>query len=477
MKGFLIFVLAIILYGVSVFGGFVQDDMKVIVNDPEMGEASSLVASFTRPYYYMDSGNTGAYRPLTSFSLYFNGLIIGKAAWGFRLLNILIYASVCWLVFEVLKKISSPNIAFWGSLIFLVLPIHTEAVNNIVGRAEVMSLGLVMLAGLLQFNKKWEISALVLLLALFSKETAIVGLPILMYLMIKGKEEKNTKIGVISFYVLVSICFVVLRMVILGNGGMENKATMVENPLKFVSIEERVRNAFALVPFGVSKVIFPLQLSYDYSFDQLKSVSNWFDWKVLLGISFVFLSISSLFTKLRKNILWMVGQAIFWGPIAITGNFIFPVGTIFGERLWFWSSLGIVMMGMVFGKRIFMNRRWVMGVLVVLIVILGGRTFIRNLDWLSQERLFVHDASYASGSVMAQSNAGAMYLMKKDLKKGKEYLERAERIYPKYPELMNNWGMYYLWNGEIEKAKLKFEECLIERPGYYLCESNIKLLK
>jgi len=470
MKGWKIFILALVIYGVSVFGGFVQDDTRVIESDPEMGSVGALGATFARPYYYMDEGSSGAYRPITSFSFYLNTLVTGKGAWGFHLINILLYAGVCWLVFEVLKKISTEKTAFWGAIVFTVLPIHAEVVNNIVGRAEILSLGLVLWAVLMQFRKKWELSALMLLLALLSKEVAVVGLPILIYLLFLGKEKKDVKIGVILFYVLVTASYLILRMIVLGDGGMENSATIVENPLKFVSAGQRIANAFALVPFGIGKVIFPLNLSYDYSLNQLRLISNWFDWRVLGGISLLLLSIGSLFTKLRNNKVWILGQALFWGPLAITGNFLFSIGTIFGERLWFWSSLGMVM--------IFMNFKvWNKWIWVILIVLFAGRTVVRNSDWLSQERLFIHDAVYAKDSVMAQSNAAAMYLLKKDFVKGKELLEKAEAIYPSYPELMNNWGMYYWWSGDTDKAREEFVACLKEKSGYYLCERNLKLIE
>jgi hypothetical protein len=461
----------------------------------------------------MNEGHSGAYRPLTSFSFYLNALITGKEAWGFRLVNILFYGLVCLLVFEVLKKYSSKKTAFWGALIFTVLPIHTEAVNNIVGRGEILSLGFVLFALLLQFRKKWELSAMMFLLALLSKEIATVGLPILMYALLMGDEKKDIKFGTISFYVLVTICYLFLRSMVLGNEAMGNNASMVENPLKFMSSSERITNAFSLVPFGLGKVIFPVHLSYDYSFNQLKSVTRLFDLRVLTGMLLMILSLGSLFTKLRKNTLWIFGHTLFWGSLAITGNFIFPVGTIFGERLWFWPSLGLIFIFIqllcscrphtFFARRnispaskfsgtqclrsIF-NGRHAVGTLhnpvkkgigyvaLLIIVLMSLRTFVRNIDWLSQERLFIHDAEYAKDSVLVQSNAAAMYLIKRDFIKGEEYLNKAEMIYPKYPELINNRGMYYLLKGETEKAKAKFEECLVVKPEFYLCEGNLNMI-
>jgi len=487
MKGWKIFVLAIVLYGVSVFGGFIQDDVSLIVNDLEMGSVSALGSAFVRPYYYMNEGHSGAYRPVTSFSFYLNALITGKEAWGFRLVNVLLYGGVCLLVFEVLKKLDCrvglpprndgglEKTAFWGTIIFTVLPIHTEAVNNIVGRAELLSLGFVLFALLLQFKKKWELSALMFLLALLSKEIAMVGLPILVYMMFVGEEKKDTKIGVISFYVLVTICYLFLRSMVLGNEAMGNNASVVENPLKFMTSSERVMNAFSLVPFGLGKVFFPINLSYDYSFNQLKSVTSWFDIGTTTGMFLMLVSLVLVLWGLLRRITprndgLIIGMIMFWGSLAITGNFLFSVGTIFGERLWFWPSLGMVIM--------LMNLKlWNKWILVILMVLFAGRTMVRNFDWLSQERLFTHDAVYAKDSVMAQSNAAAMYLIKKDFVKGKEFLEKADIIYPNYPELMNNWGMYYWWSGDAGKAREQFEACLKEKSGYYLCESNLKLVR
>jgi|GEM_PF-2189522 hypothetical protein len=519
MKGWIIFVVSLVLYGVSVFGGFIQDDLKIVSGDPEMGKISPLVATWTRPYYYLEGPETGVYRPLTSFSLYLNALVLGTDSWGFRLVNVLFYSGVCFLVYEVFKKIfedyekSPKNEAFLFALLFLVLPIHTEVVNNIVGRAEMLSLGFVLLAIILQYKKKWELSAFAFFLALLSKETAIVGLPVLLYLILTGKGKKDLKVGVAMFYAFVTVTFLVLRMMVLGGNGLSNNATMVENHLRFVSSEVRVQNAFALVPFGIGKVVFPINLSYDYSFNQLKLVSGWFDWKVLLGILLMAMSLGSLFTKLRGNKLWILGQAFFWGPLLITGNFLFPIGTIFGERLWFWPSLGMVMMALSIScpavhihlknRTLFCLRKsrpdlqpktsrvrkdqafWLCAIFskldkyfgLLLILVLLSRTMVRNIDWLSQERLFVHDAGYVQNSVMAQSNKAAILLMSNDLEGGKVVMEKADEIYPKYPELLNNWGMYYLWTGDKDKAMEKFEECLVERPGFYLCEGNLGLVK
>lgn len=515
-----------------------QDDGKVIEGDREMNKASALVAVWTRPYYYMENEKS-VYRPVTSFSFYLNALITGKEAWGFRLGNVLLYGWVSGMVYRILKELQDSRnlprgkagqgiktgkenikskswggMAFWGAVLFTVLPIHTEVVNNIVGRAEILSLGFALLAVLKVFDRKWELGALFLFLAMLSKETAMVGVPIVIHLIWSNREVKNgEKWGAGFLAGMALVGFLLLRTVILGGVGTGNNATMVENPLKFVTAEKRVMNAIALIPFGVGKILFPVNLSYDYSYNQIRLVDSWLDWRVLVGALMAILSgiylyrfrIKSEMTMkigngtradLQGQALQVVGMMTFWGPILITGNILFPIGTIFGERLWFWPSLGVLLVitswfevcKMTYSTSFPRVRGWIrsvrhfacpsapLAVITILLIFYTGRTWVRNLDWLSQERLFLHDAEYASHSVMAQSNAAAMYMIQHNLIPAREKMEKASEIYPKYPELLNNWGLYYLWTGKKEEAKKKFEECLSERKGFYLCQGNLKLV-
>ena len=171
-----IFIFAFLIYFVSIFGGFVQDDLVLISGDPGIRKVESLVLTWTRPYYYMQGNEFSAYRPMTSFSFYVNGLVTGTNPWGFRLFNMVLYGIVCVLVFELMRRFfldchglntkltMTNNLAFWVAMVFAVLPIHTEVVNNIVGRAEILSLIFVISAILANFKNKWDLSAMYLFL-------------------------------------------------------------------------------------------------------------------------------------------------------------------------------------------------------------------------------------------------------------------------------------------------------------------------
>lgn len=503
-----ILLVAFFVYFVSIFGGFIQDDTVVIQNDLSIGTFGGVTESLVLPYY-KEQKMSGAYRPVTSLSFAINGLVAGKNAWGYRLMNVLLYICLTGVVYWYLEgffgKLSgernngvglSPrlpagadtgfelrndgkeiNLVFLVTMLFTLHPIHTEAVNNIVGRSEILAMLLGLLALLMANKRKWEVGILILVLAVLAKESGIIFFVMFGMILWQSKSEISEKVGVIIYMVFSLIGYFGIRLLVLGNGIFSNNATIVENPIKFLPFWDRLLAAFSVMIFGVGKLIFPLNLSYDYSFNQLKYAISIFDFRVILGSGLIILSGLILIKKRNVN-GYKEALMLFWLPQIVTGNFLFATGTIFGERLWLVPSLGFLML-VGLGVRDLLNdekkkllRRVLLAMTILAVVFFGGRTMVRNFDWLSQKRLFLHDAKYASGSVMAKNNEAAMYYLNKDIVNAKKSLDSASEIFPTYPQLMNNWGMYYLWMGDKAKAREKFEECLKLYPNDSLCKLN-----
>ncbi|HEX8931692.1 MAG TPA: hypothetical protein VF810_00885 [Patescibacteria group bacterium] len=475
MRVWIIILLSFLIYGVSLFGGFVQDDVVVIANNPELSKVSYLLSAWTEPYYKNDS-KAGLYRPVTSMSFGINELLFGTSPWGFRLVNVLLYALVCWLVYVfAVQVLKDKKWAFILAILFVVHPIHTEAVNNIVGRAEILSLIFFLSSMVVTQKRKAELGALFYLLAMLSKESAIVAILPLFLIIWAQKSSLKEKLGRSITYCVSVLAYLGMRLVVLGNNFFSNNATMVENPLKFLSFNQRIPAAVSNLSLGWEKLVWPWYLSYDYSFNLIKLPNNFLDTKVIIGVLLILFSLMLLYVK-RRETGWINGLMLLWLPISVTGNLIFPTGTIFGERLWFTSSLGFLLLVILWAR----ESRWakyIYPVLIAIAIFWGLRTVVRNIDWLSEKSLFLHDAGYARDSVMAVNNEAAMRLQEKDFTKAKDALERANKIYPDYPQLMNNWGIYYWWQGDLNMAKTKFKECLDKYPGDALCNGNIELLK
>lgn len=466
----MIFLLAISLYGISVFGGFVQDDRRIILADSSLGHIESLFNAWTSPYY-KDDPQAGLYRPLNNFSLGLDSVILGNHPWGYRLMNIIFYGLFGVAVYALGKALfKKEEIAFWLALLFVALPVHVEDVANIVGRGEILSDGLVILAVVLALKKFWSWSMLAYVGAVLSKESALIWCLPLGSMLLASKTDREKKLGLLITGGMFLVFYLLVRWGILGaNIFRETKATIVENPLKFLPFWSREMTAIGLIAFGLSKVIFPWHLSYDYSYNQIPPmglVSPWF-WG---GVGLVLLSVF-LLVKYRKERLIFWGLTFFWLPLVTTANIFSTIGTIFGERLWLMPSLGVLV---IFFWMI--SKHWskmIIYLLACILVLFGIRTMVRSFDWLSEHNLYIHDGKIATNSVLAQSNMAAMYLKDRNFTEAKKILEKGNNIYPNYPMLVNNWGIYYWWTGNPKKALGIFKKCVKVDPGNAACRGNI----
>ncbi|RME28206.1 MAG: hypothetical protein D6806_03300, partial [Deltaproteobacteria bacterium] len=142
------------------------------------------------------------YRPLLLTSLAFDYNLWGKNAAGWRLTNLLLHLAVCVLVLVLARRLlGSEKKALVAALVFTAHPVHTEAVNTLLGgRSGLLSALFVLLALLLHLRAErsagrrlWAretVSALVLLLGLLSKENAVVMPPLALVFDVTLRNQK-----------------------------------------------------------------------------------------------------------------------------------------------------------------------------------------------------------------------------------------------------------------------------------------------
>src|SRR3989344_4994781 len=156
LAGILAVVLSFALFGNGIGGDFVFDDTIVIVGNPFIGgQLEKFGEIFTTPYFAYQP-RPGLYRPLTIASYSINAFVFGSSPASFHVVNILLHALTSFLAFVLLFRLSASRIAsFAGFIFFMFLPIHTEAVTSIVGRAEILSLLFVIAALLFSLRQKY----------------------------------------------------------------------------------------------------------------------------------------------------------------------------------------------------------------------------------------------------------------------------------------------------------------------------------
>ncbi len=344
------FILVFLMYGRTLWGGFVFDDRGIVEHAAMLGDPNQLHRTMTLPYW---TAEAGLYRPITLLSYAFNFFFLGSKAWGFHLVNLLLYALTGFLIYSlVLKLFFKKPLAYLTAILFLVLPIHTEAVANIIGRAEILAL----LFSLLVF---WELMrdriifwrlGLWFLLAIASKETAIVALPIAVLIVWRREAAVSREIFLKYFYSALALfggalIYFGARFLVLGKEYFLGVATsLVENPLMFAPAKERLATALKVLAIYLQKTFWPFGLCSDYSFNQIPVLPSFFNWPTLIGASAIIVLIVGVFVFWKKSPAISFGCAWFLLSFFLVSNFILPIGTIAGERLMYYPSVGICLL-------------------------------------------------------------------------------------------------------------------------------------
>src|SRR5437870_1993831 len=135
-SAFILAVLTVaVCYANSLPNDFVFDDGPIVGSNPAI-RTIDPIQFFTSPYWAKQQYE-GIYRPFTIFSLSVDYAIWKRWAPGFRITNLALHAINGFLVFLLCESLAGGAIVpLAAMLIFLVHPVHTEAVTSIVGRSE-----------------------------------------------------------------------------------------------------------------------------------------------------------------------------------------------------------------------------------------------------------------------------------------------------------------------------------------------------
>src|SRR3989344_1578610 len=262
-------VVSLILFGGSLSGKFTLDDHGVIERRAELRELKNLPKIWVSPWH--PGGQwAGNYRPLTLASFVIN-FQFSESPIGFRVVNVLLYALNAVMVFYVVRKFASERAAYLAATLFFFLPIHTEVVASIVGRVYLLGTLFALLSLAYLFDKKYLLSSLFFYLALFSGDFFISLLPAIGLLLIfnTGKFWQAVKLG--SSYVVLLPVYFLFRYLALGKYAFGGYGFInpIIGPLAFVSVKERVFTALVHLYLYLRKMVWPVDLSPDYSFQSV----------------------------------------------------------------------------------------------------------------------------------------------------------------------------------------------------------------
>jgi protein O-mannosyl-transferase len=467
-----------LLYFNTLFNEYALDDEAVIVkNTYTIQGISGIKDLVTHDHFYgFIQQKTGLYRPIPLITHAIEYELFGENAMISHFVNILFYILSSLLLFYLIKKYifkNNPLIAFITTLLFISHPTHTEVVANIKSRDELLSL-IFMLINIIAFLKYFDsknknhytISIIALSLALLSKESAITSIIIAPLILFYSSDKKVTTIMYGSIPLLmIGFIYLITKYYLTGFISYDNKF-VINTPYLYASSSEAFATKVYVILKYITKLLFPISLSHDYSYNQIPYIN-------ISSIEFIFsiltlslLIIYALLGLRHRNVL-SLSIIIFFLTISIVSNLVIPIAVQFAERFLFLPSIGFCFaIGFFIAKLFKVKKYLILGYLIPLIVLFlySFKTVARNFDWKNTYTLIEKDINECPNSIRILSNIGTYkyFYQVPDIKNPEEvneeknkaisWLRKANTIDKKFPEPYISLIMIYINEKRVDSA-------------------------
>ncbi len=148
----ILLVITTLVFTNSIFNGYNYDDTLVTQNQPLTSSASwsSIRTIFSETYYKDNTGHSFGYRPMVLLSFAIEHSLFSENPFVSHFINFLLFLISALLFFKLLLKFVGTDkamVAFLASLIFVVHPVHSEAVASIKNRDEILAFLFALLSG------------------------------------------------------------------------------------------------------------------------------------------------------------------------------------------------------------------------------------------------------------------------------------------------------------------------------------------
>jgi tetratricopeptide (TPR) repeat protein len=496
----LVALVACAVYANSLPNDFTYDDRGVIVNNPTVLGTEWTAAWHTGYWFEWQNSPDRLYRPLTIISYIANQALTPGNPWPFHLVNVLLHGLVTLLVGLLAWRLTRhPLATLVAALAFAVHPLHTEVVANVVGRAELLAALWSLLTILIYLDsagpdeapRPWWHGLLVgacFLLAMLSKETPValpaglVLIDLLRWWHARGRPSLLRFGGrqCLRYYLPITLCvggYLALRINAVGLMSSAGTINPLVNPLVQASIAERLVTPFLLLGKYLALLAWPRVLVADYSAPSLMPTANLLDPLVLLGIMTAVGCAAALGSFRRHPGLALIAGLFALGYLPVAN--LVRIGTIFGERLFYWPSvfaciaLGIGAVHLV-GRLSELRgaRHWRFaagGLACAALALLSIRTIARNPDWHDNVNLALATAADNLTSAKACSWAGGVLINQTDEKWtqdfGAELLRRAVLLSPKCGSAYMDLARFYGRRGDLPNSLLYLTRAAKELGG------------
>lgn len=442
MAGFVV-ALCWLQYGNTLGHGYALDDAIVIQSNASVQKGlAGIPEVFVQTETEALSDQYG-YRPLTLASFALDIEIFGQNPFGGHLMNLFYFSLLCVVLLVTLIRLfpeTGRGFAFLVTILFVVHPLHVEAVANIKSRDEVLVLLFAMVA--LQFTVRmfrngqvwYGLAALVMLgFSYLCKESAMTFIAVLPLCILLERKNKWKRKIYFAVPLLIGAALIVAGLAWanqrtkqtaaadpVAKTGLYHESSLMGNAiLQPHNTLDRYATGTAIMGRYLKDFMIPFPLVYYHGYNYVP-LTNWADIWVWLSL---LLHLGLLYAAYRcyRKAPWLSFGVLFYIVTASPyTHFLRPLSDAMADRFMFTPSLGLIIV-LVSGLALLMkipadffqdieprnmgrqqNRISIriLFVPVVALLVLAGftRTLMRNTVWKDNLTLFSNDIRYLEES-------------------------------------------------------------------------------
>lgn len=481
----LLVAVVLLAYLPALRAGFIWDDEDYVTRNPVIRTADGLERIWFEP------SSLPQYYPLVHTTYWIEYHLWELDPFGYHLVNIVLHALGCVLLFAVLRSLEIP-LAFLAAALFALHPVHVESVAWITERKNVLA-GLFYFLALLAWLR-WRpldrdgscpvrspfvywLALAAFCCALFSK-TVTCSLPAVIVLLIwwkRGRLSRKEIVGTLPF-------FAVGLFMALVTATLEKEHVLAKGADWDFSIVERCLIAGRAVWFYAVKLVWPFDLCFNYTRWTIDSTVWWqYAFPLLLGLT----AAALWFLRHRLGRGPLAALLIFAGSLVPALGFfdVYPmVYSFVADHFQYLASVSMIVLvcaiGAVVVRRLASVRaRWIPAVCAsFLLLVLGTLTWRQCLIYENLETLWTDTIEKNSRSWLALGNLGGMRVDQRQWKEAKGLLTASIAVRDQNPYAHNNLGLVYLETGKYDDARLHLEKALDQRNDYAETHSNYGVL-
>jgi len=482
----LFIVIAFILYHRSLQFGYVLDDTMVIVenNHTKQGFAgiSKILTTDSFQGYFGEQKDLlvgGRYRPLSLVTFAIEHQFFGLKPAISHAINIFLYGlSAACLFFCFLRlfqeRLDKENwiicLSFLTAILFLVHPIHTEAVANIKGRDEIMAFIFSMLS--LNFAVRYvdhkKIGSLLIMLICYflgvlSKENVLTFMGIIPLAIILFRPKFTKAFWMVFVGLLAStLIYLAIRYQIIGYliGSQEVKDIM-NNPFVDMSANQKYPTILYTLLVYFKLAFIPHPLTHDYYPFHIPTM-DWTNIKVWLSVALHLGLIIYAFTQRKKRPAISFAIGFYLMALSIVSNLVVGVGTFMNERFAFMATAGTCLL-LAYLVRLSPNGNRLLSkaLLTGIIIVYSALTLFRVPVWENALTLNEAAIKVSVNSARANSFMGTalfnQYKETQDFNQKRALLNQADIYVSKAVNLLPNYGNANLMKAGIAAEKHKMD--------------------